>query len=35
MERNLAAKRAPEELARIHQWTMKWRQDEICPEMAD
>ena len=26
MERDLASKRAPEDLKRIHQWTMKWKQ---------
>ncbi|MBA2679113.1 MAG: aminoglycoside phosphotransferase family protein [Ktedonobacteraceae bacterium] len=33
MERDLASKRTPEELARIHHWTMKWKRDETCPEM--
>jgi hypothetical protein len=30
MERDLAPKRAPEDLARIHQWTMRWKEKAIC-----
>ncbi len=27
MERDLASKRTPEDIARIHQWTMKWKKN--------
>ena len=30
MERDLALKREPEELARIHQWTMRWKERARC-----
>jgi aminoglycoside phosphotransferase (APT) family kinase protein len=31
MERDLAAKREPEDLARIHHWTMRWKEHSGCP----
>jgi len=30
MERDLASKRTPEDLARIHRWTMKWKRYECA-----
>jgi aminoglycoside phosphotransferase (APT) family kinase protein len=30
MERDLAAKRSPEDLARIHKWTLKWKRRAGC-----
>ena len=30
MERDLAAKRAPKDLARIHHWTMRWKKRAGC-----
>jgi aminoglycoside phosphotransferase (APT) family kinase protein len=33
MEQDLAPKRAPEDLARIHQWTMRWKERAGCPQV--
>ncbi len=33
MQADLAVKRAPEDLARIQQWTMRWKERAGCPQM--
>jgi hypothetical protein len=33
MERDLALKRAPEDLARIQQWAMRWKERAGCPRL--
>ena len=33
MERDLAPKRTPEDLARIHQWAMRWKARAGCPQL--